>query len=718
MLRLMVLVSLGLVLVSPALATTERHIEGLPFVFEHRWGEREDGTEFDRWRAAVGLWNTERLTSPEGEVGRRWWLAPLFEFTTNVNGFTEWSLLWPAPLLRHRWLAEAPETNSEWTALLWLYNWSRQVYTDGGVDLDWRLIPFFEYETAPDGDIHWQLLWPIALFARDVDYLRDGGVNIDSQSLLWLWNRSLRIDSDGMWSHNWHLIPLFLWESSQRQEGDRYFWTAPFPIPLLSFGHDSRGNGGHAYIFPYLRHWEDFDVSAGYRERGWGLLPLFYTGSDLNDQSTSRTFYLFPFVDHSESHSWESNTSTDHVRIFLNWFRHEYDRSGVSDVGEAVSEEVRDYGLIPVTWGWRNGQFDHLHVLPLFFWRAGRSMTAFPFYWHGRDYTFLIPFYGRYERTWNNASDDVPSVVHGRRTQFIMFPLWLNQEWFNERDGVTETRRHILWPLIAWWDSDRLIKRRFLPFFVRNVRTNGNATDTTTVIPPLLNYRNRDVSNDGEMRHSTDVVFPLWWRQRDYLSGELDTQFDMLIPLFGRWRDWAGENLNTDMGLYGLYWRARNWGMGEVNKSQDVLFPFYWDLRNRRENRRQFGIVPLWFQETIGGELRRLSVLWPLIQMRWPDAAVGETENPDFAMRLLWILGGYERWADGDVVIDLLGGPLWQRDREDAESHIRLLWWLYRRDTAPAQEANHWRVLGGLVGYERHREERDLRLLWLPIPLP
>ena len=148
-------------LAPPAPAAAERHIEGLPLIFEHRWGERADGTEFDRWSAAARLYSSERITAPNGEVGFRWWLAPLFEYTGNVDGFTEWSLLWPAPLLKHRWSTADPESNSTWTAMLWLYRWHRVVRSPTVAELDWWLVPLFKYNTDTDGDVDWSLLWPV-----------------------------------------------------------------------------------------------------------------------------------------------------------------------------------------------------------------------------------------------------------------------------------------------------------------------------------------------------------------------------------------------------------------------------------------------------------------------------------------------------------------------------------------------------------------------------
>jgi hypothetical protein len=106
--------------------------------------------------------------------------------------------------------------------------------------------------------------------------------------------------------------------------------------------------------------------------------------------------------------------------------------------------------------------------------------------------------------------------------------------------------------------------------------------------------------------------------------------------------------------------------------------------------------------------------------MRWPDQGSTQTEDPDFALRVGWFLGGYERWEDGDRLIDLLGGPLWQRDEEPQSTAIRLLWRLYARDTNRAEDTNRLAVLGRFFEVSREQDQRGMRLFWLPwqIPLP
>jgi hypothetical protein len=717
-----------LALLATATPALELNIEGLPFVFEHRWGERDDGTQFDRWSALARLYSSERITAPDGTVGLRWWIAPLFEYTGNVDGFTEWSMLWPAPLLRHRWRTMGEPEQSEWVALLWLYRWKSVLRASGVHDLDWWLIPLFWHETQVDGDFKWSLLWPFSLLTHRVDSLDNGGTVSEWNGPLWLWHWWRR---SGAPEHNrleWWLMPLFRWESTPGEMGRREWW-APFPLPLASLGRDPERHRWHTYIFPWFTHRRGEDPATDGR-RGHGVIPFYIRNETHQSHSDGSTLWAFPYFE-NQSRQRDGSGSRRFQSLFP-WFRGRRDWRD-SKLGTMHTQD--DWGVLPVTWGWEDSRFSHLHVWPLLLWRPEEHLFAAPILFMGETYTFIVPIYGRLEddaSRWDPLTE--ASVPQTEEMEFFLFPLWLRYQTFEEGERVG-ARQLALWPLIGWsegplsggragrWrEEGRSGHHRFLPLWLHMWHESETHRETrTSILPPLI-WRMRDYHEDT-LREAFDIGFPFYWRRREFSDSGMPTEaLDILAPLWARYRGWQGENQLDDRLdiVFPLWLRWRDWVGEELTNAADVVFPLWWDFHNIWRDRRQRGLVPLFWQEQIQGQTRRLSILWPLLQLRWPDPTAAAAEDPEFALRFGWVLGGYERWADGDVLVDLLGGPLWQRDVEAEQTHIRLLWKLYARDTDAAEETNRVSVLGGL--YERTREEDDhaLRLLWLPwrIPLP
>jgi hypothetical protein len=569
--------------VGAAAAPAELHIEGLPLVFEHRWGARPDGTQFDRWRAVAGLWNTERLTYPGGAVGRRWWLTPLFEYTVNVDGFTEWSLLWPAPLLKHRWGVERGRERSWWTGLFWLFQAQSE-----GEGADWRLSNFL-------------------------------------------------------------LIPLFNFSSWE----DGHLWIAPL-IPLAG---QERGQKRMDYFFPWLHYSEGPDAA------GTAVIPFFWSDRDAREGRQKSVFYLFPFLRQTSLNT--QNQSSSETWFLLPAFHYEEHSAHPRWGGDEAPLHVSNWGILPMTWGYKNSSLHHVRLYPLVFWRPER-FVIFPFFWRaerddGVSELMFVPFWGwrEYRGQWAETELTRPGDLR-RRSEFLLFPLWLSS---HESSGeMSYTQRNVLWPLIAWGE--------------------GNVMWQT------------------ENSHRTHRrVLPFWWRT--------DTAFDTISTRRGHFERIRYRNVSG--GTFApFHWYDRRRENGELVASDNVLFPFYWDLLERPSDFRPHlqsehhrrGLIPLWFGERIDGHLRRLSVLWPLLQMRWPEQAAGETEAPEFSLRVAWLLGGYERWASGRRLVEVLGGPLYQREVEGDSVHASVLWRLFE--------------------YNREGTRRDMRLLFLPwhIPLP
>jgi hypothetical protein len=690
-------------------AQAERHIEGLPFVFEHRWGSRDDGTEFSRWRAGAGMWNSESLTYPDGTEGRRVWFAPLFAYTANVDGFTQWALMWPAPLLAHRWRSDGQSDHDEWTALFWLFHRKSVTLPSGVVDLDWWLMPGFLRTTDPDGDVAWWLTWPLPLIGHNVDNRADGRRTDTWRGLLWLWSLTRTESAQGDLSVRGVLLPLADWHTGTVGESRRWGWAFPLlPLPIAAMERDSARHFALNYFFPVIWGHEGEDPEVlGHRQRG--LLPLFFQRRERTDQTRESLLWLFPYFDQrwvTQTVDPQERTRTGRTQVFPPWF---HSRRVTKSQGERVQEE--DWGILPVTWGRIDDRFDHLHVWPIFFWKPDKHLFAFPVLWWGEDYTYVVPFYGRSERRHDDS-------VH--ETEFLLFPLW-HRETEHEAGKVVADKRNVLWPLITWrhWENARY--RHVLPLWLHSETSKPDGRETlTSVLPPLI-WRGRE-ERGGETVLKRDIVLPLFWRKREHLQGRLDEAFDFVIPLWARHREWQdAERLDRAIDVVIPLWlRYRDWSGDRLTDSWDVLFPLWWDFQDFDRERRLTGLAPLWFREAVRGETRRLSVLWPLIQMRWPDPVTAAPEDPSFALSVAWILGGFERWADGDILVDLLGGPLWQRDREGAATGIRLLWHLWRRESDPEADTARAALLWRFLEYTREGDDRDLRLLFLPwrIALP
>lgn len=352
-----------------------------------------------------------------------------------------------------------------------------------------------------------------------------------------------------------------------------------------------------------------------------------------------------------------------------------------------------------------------------------RRFTLFPFYMQqrstdqARNYTGLIPFYGRVEnRFWRDEvqwimwplyvqtrKKDVVTdnyllpfvhVRHGDRlTGWQVWPFYGTEHRdaysFTNRFGLPETvgghdQSFILWPLWASNDVDlgttnAFHQRAFLPFF--NFENSAALTRSNYGWPLGLSFFENHVTGYRQ----TSFLWPLVI----YGRGP-QMKVDRFFPLYGFARS---PDLQSTTILWPIYReKHKETELMDFNRTGILLF-LYTDssLRDKRDDR-----------------VKRRTDLWPLFITRRDYEG-----NERFQM-----LAPFEPLIVNNEGVRRLWTPLWsvwatEKSAQTGAASHSFLWNLYRDETAPG--VKKCSLLFGMFQYHSTPEGTRGRLFFIPV---
>ncbi|NUP89443.1 MAG: hypothetical protein HUU25_06430 [Candidatus Sumerlaeia bacterium] len=425
-------------------------------------------------------------------------------------------------------------------------------------------------------------------------------------------------------SATWTLLPLFRRVTDTSTELSS--WTAPFPVPLAHRSHDRQSH--RTYVFPLLwygRQAGETDVTSGF-----AVIPLLWRDSRLLRTHRSEITYAFPF--------WR-------LRLLA------------AEAEPGAAPLIDNFGLFPVTWGWRRDELDHVNVLyPLFIWEPGRRLHLVPFLWSGPGYFSIAPFYGWYAAQHQEMGASGAPVAVDERFEYWLFPLLIRFEQSRSDTSSPYVETHVLWPLLLWGDGGGRHERRLFPLWRHATAVTG--------------------SRETE---STWILTPVHWSGRTTEEGRLIRAHDVIAPFYGRFEWLADQPFQAEGEI----------GVAPTDHELTVL-------------------LPLTFFHRVDGQPRSLWAPWPLFNAVW-SAESADPQYPVFVWRLALILAGHQRTIEGDTRFSVLGW-LFRRQVEDSEVRTQTLWRLVTTERDPAARTARFDILGGLLGYERLGDDRGLRL--------
>jgi hypothetical protein len=270
---------------------------------------------------------------------------------------------------------------------------------------------------------------------------------------------------------------------------------------------------------------------------------------------------------------------------------------------------------------------------------------------------------------------------------------------FGRAESPGEYRKFfLLWPFWFNYDEDLntdnpVSKRYFFPFYLHY---ESPKMSKRVVLWPFFSYQ--DDRNKGY--EEWNFPWPLWQRARgDYKHG------------------WKFLPFASDMTRNDVRTRWYIWPLAkhEVQHYENldrrrfrVLFFLYRDLKEmyiepEQERHRRILFWPLFGYEKKKGVSRfyTLALLEPIA----PDS-----EGVERNWSPLWRIYQKKWDTSGNSVTSILWNLYWSEFRQDASAWE--LFPLFRWHREP--ETKKWSFLKGLVGYERDKDGRHLKLLWLP----
>ncbi len=351
-------------------------------------------------------------------------------------------------------------------------------------------------------------------------------------------------------------------------------------------------------------------------------------------------------------------------------------------------------------------------VLPIYF--QGRNAA-------GRRHLAVFPLGGRIHDLFGRDEID-----------FALFPLWARSRMKDQRSTT------VLWPIYSRTVGEGIYRFRIFPFYGTSHR--DGAYDKKFVLWPFWSQAAFHYPKSSGKGY---VLFPFYGKLR--LTDQRSTMF--LPPLI---RFHKGERINSTLApwpfvqirsgeqekfyLWPLYGHRRTLSV----ESSFQLWPIF---RQEAINRpktvvRRNWAMPFWFQEverTRAFEpdqktevVGRYTLVWPLFSYRregewrrWRALELWPKRNTQPVER---------NWSPWWTVYDRVKGPdahettvLWglyrSRHREDMYRDFSIFP-LYEKTSDLQECESGWKLLKGLVGFERSPDRRTLRLLYfLRIPL-
>ncbi|MCS6798968.1 MAG: hypothetical protein NZ898_10635 [Myxococcota bacterium] len=344
-------------------------------------------------------------------------------------------------------------------------------------------------------------------------------------------------------------------------------------------------------------------------------------------------------------------------------------RSALTIVGpfwRARDDDEVDWGLFPLVWGHDGPDRSHQIVAPLFFRFADHDARTVT--------TVLPPVYHRI-RPDGASWGLVPILLHAHdesSTSWTVPPLLLHYS-----RGPDALR--LVTPLAAYFDVEGH-RTLITPLYQRH----RGATELDAVAPFFFSWRD-------PRRYASALLIPPWlWRFEDP-EGSTTVVFPFyarvharglyttwLTPLFGHYRNHTRDAAGT-------------WIFPSIEISHTP-------------HSRTFNVHPLLYS-TNGREGRHL-VVAPLY---WDFERYASRSRTTIFFPFFW------RFRRGETVSQLAGNVYYRAGRDDGEPSWELhVFPLFAYGERGRAGDHWWKVLYGLLGYERRGPRATAQLFWVP----
>jgi hypothetical protein len=329
-------------------------------------------------------------------------------------------------------------------------------------------------------------------------------------------------------------------------------------------------------------------------------------------------------------------------------------------------------------------------------------LVVFPFLWLGNDDFLIVPFGGR------------SKGLLGYDDFLMVTPFYVRTQSITKHptEPVTYTIHSVFWPFLSF-GSDGLPggrrKVRIAPFYGKTKGREGD--ESGFVMWPFYTWRRAGETKsflvfpfygklDSPTRTQTTVMFPIYTRERNHLTGGVDT------AVFPFWRRARGS-LQLDVRRYWPFYEYRR---AESSTTEFVAWPFW--RRQYIDDANEFGrytwVIPFYKRvrsvDRRTGIERRKTTIWPI--GRWEHDRDGVSE---VAIPVLSPIDGKSLREFSESVRPLIS-IYHRRVQPDGDREMSAAFGLVMsRRTAETRKVS---IAGGLVGFERDATGRYLRLLW------
>jgi hypothetical protein len=371
------------------------------------------------------------------------------------------------------------------------------------------------------------------------------------------------------------------------------------------------------------------------------------------------------------------------------------------------SGETRKFTTSLLFYRWSRGENNASGILPLVFWgeNEGRGYSVvFPLFWrfsntaYGTSKTVLPPFY--YVRELEDWKAGFVPILFANRTgdvtQATLLPLFHLRRgkeersfllatplgWYVKNESKNARGGGLL--LVHLYRSDEKNVTVVAPFYFH--KTVPDLMQSSTLVFPFVYhgrspvYRNLSILGlvwdfHAYHEHRTYGVLPLFMHSKDLYRDKHLTWVLPTIQYQKNLEDWRfyihplfylkGGSEKKFSVFFPLWWR-----FSEPKKLRQVFFPLFWDFKNL----------------TIE---RRISVFFPLM-LRYEKE---ESVHTAFLLFYHWkgMNMGRKSWKFAML-------PAFGFGRTEPDDY-------------------YWKILFGLVGYERSEGQKNLYLFWLPVKL-
>lgn len=596
-------------------------------------------------------------------------LYPLFSLTRHPEkNDRTLRFLWPLGEIRR----EGEERSSRFLPFWWRHESPRRsegfllpyLWSDEGESHTRAILPLWWSQTAPEKSVGYFLtyLW------------RDAGESHTRAVLPLWWRHQSPQKSAGYFL-------LYAWKEDKEKKSR---FSLLFP---LYFGWENRQGSGSVMplwyasrteessfkiLFPFYLDWRTGDENRLRLARV--VLPLY----SVHRSATSATRVVFPFYFRHEN------------LIFGSTLRYWFPLFGSYERGS----ETQRYFLFPLYAHMQDPQRGYdsrfflwplVHhetlpdahdtwVLPLFRRQhsAEESATmAGLLWWSGhtpqRDYTLLLPLYGRWRSDEAGEYRVTPLSFEmrkpdGYRKRFFLGPLAIATEDPQQQRQQLD----ILWPLISRSTRGETSHSRFLPFWWHD--QSPKRSFSLALLPPYLRQEEPGKS-----------LFHLW----PFYGRKLDGDFredSVVWPFFRYGRDSEGERRS---------WQALiAFGSADTDRSSFGLFPLWY---HRRERAGTLDLSLLHWQERSPDEST-----FALLHLGNPDwSLLNLAQTPRSRHQHLFPLYSFTKTTAPESVKTWVIWPLYRYEREEERTRHALLWKVLYRDSGPQKSETGflWRLI-------------------------